>query len=154
MHITATLVVPYPIEDVWAFVADPHTAPQWDRSVASVQVTPSDAVGVGTLVETTSPAGKRQTFQIETFAPPHQLTFALQRSPIFQRATLSFHLTATNSGTTIEHHLDLAFHWWARIIALVLRLTQRQALATDLALLRAALDRALGSAHADTTDND
>jgi hypothetical protein len=100
-------------------------------------------VGVGTVVETTAPTGKRQRFQIVTVVPPQQLTFALLRSPIFQRATLTFRLSPTATGTTIQHQLTLTFHWWAVVGALLIRLTQRKALATDMDLLRAALDRAL-----------
>jgi uncharacterized protein YndB with AHSA1/START domain len=144
MQISSTIVVAHSIDQVWTFVADPSTAPQWDRSVAAVVVHTAGPVGVGSVVETTAPDGKRQTFQIMTVDPPRQLTFALLRSWIFKRATLTFLLSPTPTGTTIRHQLDLTFHWWAGLVAVLLRLTHQQALATDLALLHAALDRTFG----------
>jgi uncharacterized protein YndB with AHSA1/START domain len=144
MQISSTIVVPHPIDQVWTFVADPSTAPQWDRSVAAVAVHTTGPIGVGTVVETTAPDGKRQTFQIVTVDPPHALAFALLRSWIFKRATLTFLLSPTPTGTTIRHQLDLTFHWWAVLGTVLLRLTHQQALATDLAHLSAALDRTFG----------
>lgn len=140
MTMIAEVRVSRAVEEVWAFLADPRTAPLWDRSVASVEISPGP-VGVSTVVETTAPSGKRQQFRITEFRPTSTLTFTLLRSGLFTRADLSFLLSAEPAGTKVTHRIAVTLQWRALPLYPVIALVQHRALATDLDLLKQALER-------------
>jgi hypothetical protein len=64
----------------------------------------------------------------------------LLESRLFRRAELSFRLDQVTDGTSILHRIDLDLR--NPLLALVLRLTSRNALGTDLEYLRQELARA------------
>lgn len=99
----------------------------------------SEKMAVGARVETTSPAGKRQTFRVDELASP-RLRFSLERSPMFRSAQLIFNLEAVDGGTRVEHVIEMQFRLYALPLMVVVKLTQRKALGTDLEYLRRALD--------------
>lgn len=138
MKIVSSIVVRRSLPAVWDFLCDPRNAPKWDRSVARAQLL-SEAMAVGARVETTSPAGKRQTFRVDELSSP-RLSFSLERSPLFRTAQLTFNLEPAAEGTRIEHVIEMRFRLYALPLMVVVALTQRKALGTDLEYLRRSLD--------------
>jgi polyketide cyclase/dehydrase/lipid transport protein len=120
-----------------------RNAPKWDRSIARATLTSDGTIGIGSIVETTSPGGKRQSFRISAFEPPRRLTFRLLQSPLFRSADLTFRLEATDGGTKITHEIHLRLRFWLVILWPVLTLTSRRALSTDFEYLRRSLEEGL-----------
>ena len=143
MKLTSTIVVARNLDDVWLFLADLGNAPKWDRSIARATLTSSGMFGTGSIVETTSPGGKRQSFRVVAFEPPRLLSFRLLRSPLFRSADLTFRLEATDGGTKITHEIQLRLWFWLLILWPVLALISRRALSTDFDYLRRSLEEGL-----------
>lgn len=144
MTISSSITVTRSRDDVWAFLADLRNAPKWDRSVAGATLTSDGPLGTGALVETTSPGGRRQLFQITDFEPPRLLRFRLSRSSIFRVADLTFSLDRAGAGTRITHEIQLRlWPWFAPLLMPVLSVIGRRALSTDLGFLRRSLEEGL-----------
>jgi hypothetical protein len=143
MTITSTIIVTRNRDDVWSFLADLQNAPRWDRSIARATLISNGPVGIGSIVETTSPGGKRQLFCITAFERPRLLAFRLLRSPLFTSADLTFSLEASDAGTRITHEIHLRVRPWLFLLLPVLSLIGRRALSTDLDFLRRALEEGL-----------
>lgn len=140
MKIHSTVIVKRALAPTWAFVSDPRTAPKWDRSIASVELVTAEPVGVGTIVTTTAPSGSRQSFQITDFKPDTVLSFKLLASNIFRTASLRFLLHPVAEGTRITHEIDFTLSVRALLLYPILMLTYEKALATDLELLKRAIE--------------
>ena len=145
MIIHSTVIVKKSLHAVWQFLADPRNSPQWDRSINAVVISPDNphpapVIGVGTVVETVSPAGDHQTFRITVYDYPNTIAFALLDSPLFKSATLRFMIDSVPAGTRIMHQLEVRLRLRALFLYPILALTHKKALATDLEYLRRALD--------------
>jgi polyketide cyclase/dehydrase/lipid transport protein len=143
MILTSTIVVARGLGDVWLFLADVRNAPKWDRSIARATLTSEGTIGTGSVVETTSPGGKRQSFRVIAFEPPRLLSFRLLRSPLFRSADLSFRLEPVDGGTRITHEIHLRLRIWLLVLWPVFALTSRRALSTDFEYLRRSLEEGL-----------
>jgi hypothetical protein len=143
MTITSTILVTRHRDDVWSFLADLQNAPRWDRSIARATLVSNGPVGIGSVVETTSPGGKRQSFRVTAFERPRLLAFRLLRSPLFRSADLTFDLEAADAGTRITHEIRVRVRPWLFVLAPVLHLIGRRALSTDLDFLRRSLEDGL-----------
>jgi hypothetical protein len=140
MKIESTILVERTPARTWAFLADPHTAPTWDRSVARVDVITPGTIGVGTIVLTTAPSSARQRFRIVEFDPSNVLAFTLLESSVFRTARLRFVLDPVAAGTRVTHEIDFVLRVSTLFFYPIMRLTHRKALATDLELLRRAIE--------------
>jgi uncharacterized protein YndB with AHSA1/START domain len=143
MILTSTIVVARNPDDVWLFLADVRNAPKWDRSIGRATLISDGPIGVGSVVETTSPGGKRQSFRVIAFEPPRLLSFRLLRSPLFRSADLTFRVEPTDGGTRVTHEIHLRLRIWALFLWPVLTLTSRRALSTDFDYLRKSLEEGL-----------
>ena len=137
---TSTIIVSRNRDDVWSFLTDLENTPRWDRSIARATLIANGPIGIGAIAETTSPGGKRQSFQITAFEPPRLLTFRLVKSPLFKSADLTFRLETVDAGTRITHEIDLHARPLLVVVLPVLRLLSRRALSTDLEFLRRSLE--------------
>ena len=142
MHIESTIVVSQPRDVAWSFLVNPYNAPKWDRSVAAVVVSPPTDVGIGTEVETIAPSGTRQRFRIVECEATRKLRFTLLASRLFRTADLTFQLESTPDGTRITHEIDFTLRFYALPLYIVILLTNRKALTTDLGFLSRALQEA------------
>jgi hypothetical protein len=141
IHLLATAHVLYPVEDVWAWVSDPFHSPLWDKSVAAIETDTPGSAGVGWVGTTTAPSGMRQQFRIVEWKPSTCFAFELLESSYFRAAQLSFRFDAEEGGTRIVHEFELELR--SLLLSPVIRLTQRRALAADMAALSAAVNRHL-----------
>jgi len=134
LRLESSIVVPHRLEDVWDFLSDPMNSNKWDRSVASIEATSGDPVGIGWRGTTTAPSGARQEFRIDLWEPSRRFGFELLESTMFERARLRFTLEHEGSGVRIEHLLELSVR--NVLLVPILRATAKRALATDLRSLR------------------
>ncbi|WP_031468889.1 SRPBCC family protein [Sciscionella sediminilitoris] len=139
MRLTARATVEQSPAAVWAFLADPSTAPSWDASIAEVIPRSTGAPAVGWEAETLSPRGKRQRFRISRYEDGRLLSFVLLDDPMFHHAELSFLLEPAGAGTRIVHIIEGRTR--NRALGILLTVIGGRALARDLSRLRAALRR-------------
>lgn len=143
MRMTSAISVKRAISEVWQFLIDPNNSPKWDRSIASVEVRSPQPFGPGSLVQTTAPSGMKQLFRVDQVRPEALLRFQLVESRLFRSASLEFRLTPTAAGTLIVHEIEVSFHGLWGVVAPVLTLVNKRALAADLESLRRALDEGI-----------
>ena len=140
MHMTSSVIVKSGLESAWAFLADERNAPRWDRSVARADLVSPPPLRVGSIVRTTAPSGMQQEFRVDEIAAPHVLRFSLVRSRWFRTAQLTFTLAPVGDGVRITHEIAVAFRFPWTILAPILALLNKGALAADLDSLRRAID--------------
>lgn len=143
MHMTSSVLVRSNLESVWSFLADESNAPRWDRSVARADLVSSPPLGVGSIVQTTSPSGMMQRFRVDEIFAPRILRFSLLYSPWFRTAQLTFTLAPVEDGVCITHEIAVTFRFPWTILVPVLALFKKRALGADLDSLRRALDEGL-----------
>jgi hypothetical protein len=137
---TSSVIVKSGLERAWAFLADERNAPRWDRSVARADLVSAPPLRVGSIMQTTAPSGTKQEFCVDEIAAPRVLRFRLLRSPWFRTAQLTFTLAPIEEGVRITHEIAVAFRFPWTILAPVLALLNKRALAADLDSLRRAID--------------
>lgn len=137
-------VVACPIEDAFAFLADPRNLPAWVGPVSDVElVDATETVEVGTRFEQrvdadegteaeTAPA--RFTGRIVEHAPPERVAFRFEGEAGHVETT--FELEATRRGTRITEAVEVPLTRWAtKLLAPVLWLVNRRRLKEQLAEL-------------------
>jgi hypothetical protein len=144
VRITTTLDVPQPLDDVWAFSADPMTQKLWDRSVADVEITSPLPVGEGSTFKTIGPArsgrpGIITSYRIAAFEPATHATVEVVESATLRRAVWDFNFTSTGTGTHIEWKIELVPKPRFFFLGILLRLNRAQ-LVRDMRWFRTALD--------------
>lgn len=137
---TSSILVKSSLERAWRFLADETNAPRWDRSVARADLLSPPPLRVGSIVQTTAPSGTKQEFRVDEISAPHVLRFSLLRSAWFRTADLTFTLAPADDAVCITHEIAVTFRFPWTILAPVLALLNRRALATDLDSLRRAID--------------
>ncbi len=144
MRITTTLNVPQPLDNVWAFSADPMAQKKWDRSVADVDITSPPPIGVGSTFKTIGPARRGRpgiitSYRITEFEPVTHATVEVLDSPTLRRAVWDFTFTPTENGTHVEWNIELVPKPRYFVFGIVLRLNRAQ-LVRDMRWFREALD--------------
>lgn len=140
MHLKSTAIIDQKVEKVWKFLSNPINSSKWDRSIASVVLPEGGFSGLGCTVETVSPSGMRQTFQVTGYQEPNFFKFKLAGSKIFKEADLSFRLEAYGEGTKVTHEINFRLRFLAALLYPVFSLTSHRALGADLGYLKKALD--------------
>ena len=96
-------LVDKPIQDVFAFVADPNNMSKWNSAVVSLeQITPGE-VGVGTKFKSAGEVMGRRIegeMQVTAYEPDTKCGFQVQAGPMQVNITLSFKTVGT--GTKIS----------------------------------------------------
>ena len=82
----------------------------------------------------------KQEFCVDEISAPRVLRFSLLRSPWFRAAQLTFTLAPVEDGVRITHEIAVAFRFPWTILAPILALLNKGALAADLDSLRRAID--------------
>jgi uncharacterized protein YndB with AHSA1/START domain len=101
---TIEFTVPRPIEEVFAWVGNLQTAPQWVPDLISMRKVTEGPVGVGTrYVETVQMGSKQEEAQLRVthYDPPRLFAHEGEGGP--SRFTGRFVLTPTRDGTTVIH---------------------------------------------------
>lgn len=140
MKLTSTIIVKQSVDQVWNFLSDPQTSNKWDKSVDHVILPESGFTGLGCVVETVAPSGRKQSFRITEFQPPSFFKFRLLKSSEFKDAELSFLIEKVAEGTKITHEINFKLHFHSAFLYPVLLLTSKKALGKDLGYLKNALD--------------
>jgi hypothetical protein len=81
----------------------------------------------------------RQRFRIVEFDIGRRLRFSLLQSRLFKTAHLEFRLESTPDGPRIAHEIEFTLRFYALPFYVVILLTNKKALTTDLGFLSRAL---------------
>jgi carbon monoxide dehydrogenase subunit G len=96
------ILIDRPVEDVFAFVANPNNMPKWNSAVVSLeQITPGD-VGVGTKFKSVGEMMGRRIegeMQITAYEPDTKCGFQVNAGPMQVNMTMTFKTVGT--GTKI-----------------------------------------------------
>ena len=133
--------VPQDTERVWDFLANPLNSHKWDKSIKHATVVTPGAIGVGTVIQTESPAGKEQSFVITEFEAPQTFAFKIQKSSLFKEAELKFVIDSMPMGSKITHIITLTPKPHLFLVVFILALISKRALGADLGYLKEALQK-------------
>jgi carbon monoxide dehydrogenase subunit G len=96
------ILIDRPVEDVFAFVANPNNMPKWNSAVVSLeQITPGD-VGVGTKFKSVGEMMGRRIegeMQVTAYEPDTKCGFQVNAGPMQVNMTMTFKTVGT--GTKI-----------------------------------------------------
>jgi hypothetical protein len=123
-HYRASIDIPQPCEDVFAYLSDFSTTREWDPSVVEAERVSGQAVGEGTefrLVAEFLGRKNELTYRIVEYDPPHAVTFLGENATVVSRDRITFDSTAT-AGTRVTYDADLALKGLLRIADPVLAL--------------------------------
>jgi hypothetical protein len=140
MHFQSDIVVTRSLDAVTTFFDDPQNLVKWDRSVARIEPTSSGETSVGFTFDTFAPNGQRLSYRITAHEPGRGSTIELMPSKIFQRAIWVMRYDQVSSGTRITCEVDFTLRPHFFFLLLPLVLTQRKALARDLASLKRSIE--------------
>lgn len=102
MRLEHSLTVARPVEEVFAFIADPANLPSWQSGLVEVRPE-STGPGLGARHgEVRSFMGKHieQTLEVTAYEPPTRLDFAVVQGPLPLRVEHTF--APTDAGTEIH----------------------------------------------------
>jgi uncharacterized protein YndB with AHSA1/START domain len=97
-----SVVVARPVDDVFAFLADPDNLPRWQSGLVEVRKAGTEA-GIGARhVEVRSFMGKQieQTLEVTAYEPPRVLDFTVVEGPL--SLCVGHTLSAEDGGTRID----------------------------------------------------
>jgi uncharacterized membrane protein len=117
-----------PQELVYALVRDLERAPEWQRSLESVDV------HAGTEVRRLGGRRLEATFLIVEDDPPRRLSITSEAGPAAVRAT--FDLEPSGDGTLVAFKLDLALHGAARFAGRIVKTSAQREVRSSLQKLK------------------
>ena len=108
MRIEGSVVINRPIEEVWAFLADPFNIPRWHTDRLAARVTPPGPLRVGSTLQLRIvffASEIRLTYTVTEWDPPH--AFARELKTTLMRSNYErFTLEATADGTKVVRVLE------------------------------------------------
>jgi uncharacterized protein YndB with AHSA1/START domain len=107
-HYRASIDIPQPREDVFAYLSDFSTTREWDPSVVEAERLNGRALGEGTefrLVAEFLGRKNELTYRIVEYDPPHVVTFLGENSTAVSRDRITF--DSTTRGTSVTYDADL-----------------------------------------------
>ena len=140
MHFQSDIVVERSRHAVTTFFEDPQSLVMWDKSVAKIEPTSSGTAAVGFSFDTIAPNGQRLSYRITEHEPGRQSTIELMPSKMFKRAIWVMRYHQLTSGTRVTCEVDFTLRPHYLFLLLPLVLTQRKALARDMASLKSAIE--------------
>lgn len=121
----ATVLIERPVEEVFAFVSDPHNEPRWHTDIVHVRpATPSssadreqpDSWGRHRTWITTVQFMGRKEYEVEVtaFEPNHRIEFTTRTGPLLPIASYLFE--TSNGGTLFTRHTEIPLQGIYRLL--------------------------------------
>ena len=135
-----TLVIRRPPAEVFAFLADGETAPQWRSGVLDVRLRSGSGAGAVYEQGVKGPFGRRvpADYEITAHEPDRRLAFGAIAGPV--RPEGSFELEPADGGTRVTFRLACELSGPSRLMAPMVARTMRSEVA-QLERLREVLER-------------
>lgn len=124
MTLRESILIPSPLEHVWAVIADPTTWPNWNPKIQNVRRSNRGPAVMGEQFHAVFKLGQKVTpseIEVVSSEPPTRLLLR-QHFESGQRARsvdIAFHLEITESGVRLTQTVDLAaagIPWLLRLI--------------------------------------
>ena len=111
-----TITINRPVPDVFAFVADGRTAPQWRSGVLDVEHVSGDGQGATYRQGVKGPGGRRiaADYTVTSFEPNRRIAFRAIAGPV--RPEGEFRFEEAGDGTRVTFSLDAALSGWKRLV--------------------------------------
>jgi uncharacterized protein YndB with AHSA1/START domain len=134
-----TVIIPRPLEEVFAFLADFENVPRWNFAIVETTKVSAGPVGVGTTYHQTRsiPSRSDETFEVTAFEPPSRLEIQGQIGPF--RARIDYALEPRSAGTTVRNSVELESSSLSAIVAPLAASRVKHAVAANLDTLRQVL---------------
>jgi carbon monoxide dehydrogenase subunit G len=140
-HYNASVELPRPLDEVFAYLSDFSTTREWDPGVVEAKRVNGAAVGQGTEFRLVAEfLGRRNelTYRIVEYDPRRAVTFFGENATVVSRDRITFESTA--AGTRVTYDADLALRGLLRIADPLLALAFKRVGDRALAGLRRTLD--------------
>jgi uncharacterized membrane protein len=142
VDVEVATVIRRPVDEVWAYAADPTNAPEWYSNIDSAEWKTTPPVAVGSLVEFVARfLGRtlRYTYEFVEVVPDTILKMRTEQGPFPMETTYTLHaegdastrMTLRNRGTPMG---------FAAVVAPVMARAVRRATTHDLARLKAIME--------------
>jgi carbon monoxide dehydrogenase subunit G len=118
-----TITVPKPLDEVFSFVSDFSTVPEWDPGVSSSRQTNGESPAVGATYAVTAVFNGREipmTYRTTVLEPPHRITLEGEGSTITAVDDITFKDKGDGS-TQIDYVADLRMKGLLRLAHPVLK---------------------------------
>lgn len=147
IRVESSAVIGQPVEDVWAFVADPRNEPKWHTDILAIEPEVDRSSGPPTSwtlgsswLVTVKFMGRRQYLvEISALAPNHRLEITTKSGPM--KPTATYLVEPANGGTRFTRHVDLPLDGPLRILEPLIRRDVQKRNATFVENLKRLLDQ-------------
>jgi uncharacterized membrane protein len=146
MKVDTSVEINRPIEEVFAFVADPTTAPKYSSTWVESSLVGTGPMRVGSKVKRVARfIGRRleMTAEVTEYEPNHKLSGRSVGGPI--PGKIEFRFEPTGSGTRVQVRVDAQAEGVFKLADPVLSGVAKHAWDTDLAALKALLEAQVAS---------
>ena len=141
MKVETSVEIRRPVEEVFAYVADPTTTPRYSSTWVESSLVGAGPMRVGSRVKRVARfLGRRleMTAEVTEYEPNHKLSGRSVSGPI--PGTIEFRFEPTESGTRVRVRVDAQAEGVYRLADPVLSDVAKHAWETDLAALKALLE--------------
>ena len=109
-----TVIINRPIDEVFAFVTDPATTPQWQANLVRSEILSDGLMGVGTRIKETRRLGKSENqaiWEITEYEVPTRRNYVYPQGfgPVRQRGGTTFELVEGGTRLHFTAFIDAAF---------------------------------------------
>lgn len=142
MQTAASIEIGRPVEDVWAFIADPANNPKWDQGTIAVRQTSDGPLGVGsTLVATVDLLGRRDLdVRISGFEPGRSVGFVFVSGPVAGTRVRYDMEPLGDSRTRLTRSFELGLRGAWRVLSPLVAFSARRHRADEVESVRRLLD--------------
>ncbi|MGB0121197.1 MAG: SRPBCC family protein [Solirubrobacterales bacterium] len=115
---TATVVSPRPIDDVFGYLADFSTAPEWDENTVSSELTSGDPFVAGAKYEVVTEFGGREltlTYETVEIERPARVVLESGTGMAGIRDTMTFKSTP-DGGTEVTYEANVSPNGFAKVL--------------------------------------
>jgi len=141
VDVTVEAVIARPVDEVFAYAADPTNAPTWYANIASVTWRTDPPVREGSELGFVAHfLGRRMayTYRVTELVPGERLVMTTERGPFPMQTTYTFE--SVEGGTRMTLRNTGRPSGFARVGAALMEKTMRRATTKDLAQLKAILE--------------
>jgi carbon monoxide dehydrogenase subunit G len=136
-----TVMIRRPIEEVFGFLSQFESVPEWNYAIVETRKVSEGPVGVGTIYHQVRsvPSRSEERFEVTVYNPPLHLEIRGQLGPFPSR--LSYALDALPEGTRVTNTVELELRGPGRLLGRVAVRRVRDAVAANLRKLKEVLER-------------
>ncbi len=136
-----TVMIRRPIEEVFGFLSQFESVPEWNYAIVETRKVSEGPVGVGTIYHQVRsvPSRSEERFEVTVYNPSRHLEIRGQLGPFPSR--LSYALDALPEGTRVTNTVELELRGPGRLLGRVAVPRVRDAVAANLRKLKEVLER-------------